>query len=78
MIIFPNTFSIKSKDFGPCTAMISTTGSVILTSNLYPEAKPFAKKITSESAIDIHHLSSANFKITGSFTKFPASSMIGQ
>ena len=41
-------------------------------------AKPFAKKITSESAIDIHHLSSANFKTTGSLTKFPKPSMIGQ
>ena len=40
--------------------------------------KPFAKNITSESAIDIHHLSSANFKTTGSFTKFPSSSIIGQ
>ncbi len=58
--------------------MISTTGSIILTSNLYPEAKPFAKKSTSESAIDIHHLSSANFKTTGSLTKFPESSIIGQ
>ena len=58
--------------------MISTIGSIILTSNLYPVAKPFAKKITSESAIDIHHLSSANFKTTGSFTKLPESSIIGQ
>ena len=40
--------------------------------------KVFGKKITSESAIDIHHLSSANFKITGSFTKLPLSSIIGQ
>ena len=55
-----------------------TLGSKISTSYLFPEAKPFAKKITSESAIDIHHLSSANFKITGSLTKFPLSSIRGQ
>ena len=40
--------------------------------------KVLGKKITSESAIEIHHLSSASFSITGSFTKFPSSSIIGQ
>ena len=58
--------------------MISTTGSIILTSKLYPVAKPLAKNITSESAIDIHHLSSASFKTTGSLTKLPELSIIGQ
>ena len=58
--------------------MISTLGSKISTLKLLPAAKPFAKKITSESAIEIHHLFSANFKITGSFTKLPLSSIIGQ
>ena len=50
----------------------------MLTSNLCPDARPFAKKITSESAIDTHHLFSSNFKTTGSLTKFPSSSIIGQ
>ena len=30
---------------------------------------PFANKITSESAIEIHHLSSLSLRITGSFIK---------
>ena len=66
------------KDLGPCIAIISTFGSKIFTSNLFPDASPFAKKITSESAIEIHHLSSANLSITGSLIKFPLSSIIGQ
>ena len=78
MIALPKIFSIKLNDLGPCIAIISTLGSKIFTSNLFPEARPFAKKITSESAIDTHHLSSANFSTTGSLTKFPESSIIGQ
>ena len=76
MIFFPKTFSIRLNDLGPCIAIISTFGSKILTLKLFPEARPLAKKITSESAIEIHHLSSANFNITGSLTKLPLSSII--
>ena len=67
----PNNFAIKSSERGPCTAKIFTFGSWISTSNLFPAARPFAKKITSESAIDSHHLSSANLFIIGSLTKRP-------
>ena len=57
---------------------MSTFGSNILTSNLFPIAKPFANKITSESAIEIHQRCSSSFNTTGSFTKPAFSSMIGQ
>ena len=71
-------FSMSLKDFGPCTANISTLGSNIFTSKLLPIAKPFANNITSESAIDIHQRSSLNFKITGSLISHALSSIIGQ
>ena len=47
----------------PCTANISTFGSNIFTSNFFPIANPFANKMTSESAIEIHHLSSLTLKL---------------
>ena len=61
------TLIISLSESGPWTARMSTFGSSILTSKLFPAASPFAKKITSESAIDNHHLSSANLLIIGSF-----------
>ena len=57
---------------------MSTSGSEIFTSNLFPIANPLANRITSESAKEIHHLFSFNLKTTGSFIKPALSSMIGQ
>ena len=58
--------------------MISTFGSMISTSNLFPIANPFANNITSVSAIEIHHLFSLILKTTGSLINPALSSIIGQ
>ena len=78
LVFFLHTCFTVAKDSGAGKSAYFYDYLRLLDFYAYSSIKTLAKKITSESAIEIHHLSSASFKITGSFTKFPLSSIIGQ